>query len=76
MATVLHKTFVSGATSATQATAQAAFDTALAAVAGTDGVGGLDSVIIVNSGLSIGSNSQAAAYTYVFWAFIQYSVTT
>ena len=74
MADILVKTFISGASNATQATAQAAYQTALAAVVTGNNppIGGLAGIQTITAGCDVTADSQAATYLYTFWAYVQY----
>ena len=65
-------TFVSGASNATQATAQTAFQTALAAVQANATGTAPTNVTFISSGCTVCPNSQAATFLYTYWALVQY----
>ena len=60
--------FCSGASNATQATAQAAWATAFATLQ-TQATG---NVVILYAGVDVASNSQGATFLYTFWSMCQY----
>lgn len=65
-------TFCSGASNATQATAQAAFATALTTLQGNAQGTAPTNVTFIAAGCAVTENSQAATFLYTYWALVQY----